>query len=77
MNIINIIKDSIELMDGFRKWTIMLLIFIIAVTFRVKNLISGAEFVSMLNVCGGAFFGANSAEHLSDSFQSWLDKKKV
>ena len=72
-------KDTLSFLNGFRKFTIMLIIIIIAVLFRIFTMISGAELVDLIKVTGVAFFGTNAAEHLIKTTGEWLknmrDKK--
>jgi|TARA_R110000851_G_scaffold293070_6_gene447642 hypothetical protein len=53
-----------EWLVGFRKVTVMLLLIGIGVSFRLADLINGAEFVELLKVTGAAFFASNVGEHI-------------
>lgn len=49
---------------GFRKYSVMLLIIAIAVSFRLTDFISGAEMVELLKVTGAAFMASNMVERI-------------
>lgn len=44
---------------GVRKYSIMLVFITIAITFRIKGLISGSDMTQLLSVTGSAFFASN------------------
>ena len=53
-----------EYLIGVRKFSVMILIIVIAVIFRLTDLISGAEMVELLKVTGAAFMASNVGEHI-------------
>jgi hypothetical protein len=52
-------------LTGFRKFSVMLILISIGVSFRLTNLINGSEMVELLKVTGAAFFAANLVEHVT------------
>lgn len=63
----SLLKRIISTVQGLRKWSIMLLLIIIGVIFRVTNLLSGVEFVALLKGTGIAFFSSNAIEHVKSA----------
>jgi len=53
-----------EYLVGIRKFSVMILIIIIAISFRLTDLISGAEMVELLKVTGAAFMAGNMVERI-------------
>lgn len=56
---------------GYRKVIIMTIIIIVGIVFRPLDLLTGDQFVSLLNTCGIAFFGSNLISKVTKIF----DKK--
>lgn len=68
-------KDALQFLNGFRKFTIMALVLVVGVLFRVWGFVNGAEFVDLLSTTAVAFFGTNAAEHLIKTVGQWLGGK--
>ena len=68
-------KNFIGLLNGYRKFTIYLLLIIVSIVFRLTNFINGAEFVDLLKGTGIAFFATNGVEHMAKTVQEWVKKK--
>jgi hypothetical protein len=51
---------------GFRKFIVALIFFVVMITFRVFDLVSGAEFAETVRFVLIAFMGANFADHIAD-----------
>ena len=66
--IINLIVDN-----GLRKWSIMALVIVIGVVFKLADELNGVEFVSLLKHSVIAFMGANSVEYVGKAIKG---KKK-
>lgn len=62
------IKKVIETIQGLRKWSIMFLLVVVAVIFRITDLLTGLEFVALLKSTAIAFFGSNAVEHAKNVF---------
>jgi hypothetical protein len=71
----NIIDKWIERIRGLRKWSIMVIIIIIGIVFRVLDYVNGVEFVSLLKGIGVAFMASNAIEH-AHYFLSGKSKKE-
>lgn len=55
---------------GFRKYSIMLIMIVIAISFRLTNYINGEEMVELLKVTGAAFMASNMAERIVDAIKA-------
>ena len=71
------LKDVIQFINGFRKWSIMMVLIIVGIVFRVLEFLSGQEMVELLRYTAVAFMAGNSIEHMSRSVIEWVKKKKV
>lgn len=58
------IAELINVIFGFRKFLLMLTLYIVGIAFRIKGLLSGAEMVDLFKSTTIAFMGANGVEHL-------------
>lgn len=58
------IADFINVIFGFRKFLILLALYLIAVVFRCKGLLNGDEMVRLIEPTTIAFIGANGVEHI-------------
>jgi hypothetical protein len=54
-------------MNGTRKWSIMILVILASVAFRVGGLIDGEQWVDLLKFIVPAFMAANLASKFSTS----------
>lgn len=66
MSLLNKIVSTIK---GLRKWSIMFLLVVIGVVFRVNDLLTGVEFVALLKGTAIAFFSSNAVEHVKTVFE--------
>ena len=62
----------IQRIKGLRKWSIMMIVIIVGIIFRVTALISGLEFVGLIKGVAVAFMASNAIEHVREA----LVKKK-
>ena len=69
------IKNLLSFLNGFRKFTIMLLLMVVGISFRISEHISGAEMVDLLKFTVIAFFSANGLEHMTSAVKEWLKNK--
>lgn len=69
------LAEWINIIFGFRKFLVMLIVFIIGVIFRLKGLISGSEMVDMFKAISISFFGANTVEHIVATVQGYVASK--
>ena len=51
-----------QLLFGFRKFLVALLVLTVSIIFRVKSLLNGVEFVDLVKAVTLGFFGTNTAE---------------
>lgn len=61
MSLLNKIIGTIK---GLRKWSIMFILIVISIIFRVNGLLTGIEFVALLKGTAIAFFSSNAIEHI-------------
>ena len=69
------VRYLISVLNGFRKFSIMVLLVNVGVVFRVTDLINGTEFVDLLKGTAIAFFASNAGEHLTNAVITWVKKK--
>lgn len=69
------LKDFIQFLNGFRKFTVMMILVVIGVTFRLSGYLSGAEMVDLLRYSAVAFMSANSIEHMIKGVKEWVKNK--
>lgn len=58
------IIDFLNVVFGFRKFLLMLLLYMVGIIFRVQNLINGSEMVDLFKTTTIAFMSANGVEHI-------------
>jgi uncharacterized membrane protein len=58
------IAELINVIFGFRKFILMMILYIVGIVFRILGLLSGAEMVDLFKATTIAFMGANGVEHL-------------
>lgn len=72
----SLFTDFIQFINGFRKWSIMMILIIIGVSFRITGYLTGTEMVDLLRFTGVAFMSANSVEHIGKAVLEWIKQKK-
>ena len=65
MSFLNKVVNTIK---GLRKWSIMFLLVVVGIIFRVTELLTGVEFVALLKGTAIAFFSSNAVEHVKAAF---------
>jgi len=70
------LAELINIIFGFRKFLLMLLLFIVGITFRLADLVSGAEMVDLFKTTTIAFMGANGVEHLMTTVKDYMGNGK-
>lgn len=58
------IAEIINIIFGFRKFLLMLILYVVGVIFRIKGYLDGAEMVDLFKSTTLAFMGANGVEHI-------------
>jgi len=61
---------------GSRKFLVMLATLLLGASFRICNLISGSDMVSLFSSVGVAFMGANTVEHMFAAAKDWIAAKQ-
>jgi hypothetical protein len=69
------LAELIDIIYGFRKFIAFLLLFVIAIIFRVKSLIDGGQFVDLMKNVALAFFAANGIEHFTEAAKGYFQSK--
>lgn len=69
------IADFLNVIFGFRKFLLLLILYTVGVVFRCKNLVNGAELVDLFKTTTIAFIGANSVEHVVGAAKAYMDAK--
>ena len=64
-------------LQGFRKFLLSLLIIIVSIVFRTKNLLSGLEFVDLVKAIGLGFLGTNSLEGVTAVIKDHLAARRA
>lgn len=67
------LNKLIGTIKGLRKWSIMFLLVVVSIIFRMSGLLTGLEFVALLKGTAIAFFSSNAIEHVKSAF---VKKKK-
>lgn len=69
--------EIINVIFGFRKFFLMLFVMGVAVLFRIKELINGAEMVDLIKHVAIAFMGANGVEHVVGAVSTYMNNKQA
>lgn len=69
------IAELINIVFGFRKFLLMLMLYVVGIIFRVKDLVSGAEMVDLFKTTTIAFMGANGVEHIMTTVKDYVAGK--
>jgi hypothetical protein len=60
---------------GARKFTVIVLLLVVGVWFRVLDYINGREFVDLMSATIVAFMSVNGIEHATSTVKEWLKNK--
>lgn len=69
------IAEFFILLMGFRKLLVMVLLFAIAIWFRLKGLMGGGDVVELLKGTTIAFFSANGIEHFTTMVKDYVTNR--
>lgn len=69
------LAELINVIFGFRKFILMLIVIVVAIIFRINDLVNGAEMVDLIKNVGIAFMGANGVEHIVGAVQTHMANK--
>lgn len=67
--------DTLQFLNGFRKFSVIVLLLITAVIFRITEQINGAEFVDLMKGTVVAYMAFNGIEHMSKSVIEFVKGK--
>lgn len=70
------LAEFINVIFGLRKFILILLVCVIAVIFRIKGLIDGAEMVDLLKTTTICFLGASGVDHIVSSVRNHYSSKE-
>ena len=68
-------KKAIGLLNGFRKYSVQVLILMIGTYFRVAGYLTGQEFVDLIVPISVAFMTMNGLEWAGKTVMKWVDEK--
>ena len=71
------LRDLLAILNGFRKFSIMLLLIVVGIMFRTFDLINGSELVNLLQATAVAFFATNIGEHITSTITTWIKNKNT
>jgi hypothetical protein len=66
------IAEIINVVFGFRKFILMILLFGVGVIFRLKGYVDGGQFVDLMKNTTISFFAANGFEHLTTTVREYI-----
>lgn len=69
------VRNIVSFLHGFRKFTVIAVLMVIGVTFRVTGHITGTEMVELLRYTVVAFMAGNTVEHIGKAVQEWVKGK--
>jgi hypothetical protein len=71
------IAEWINIIFGFRKFMAWLALFLVGIIFRLKGLVSGAEFVDLIKGTFLGFVAANGVEHIMTTVKGVMGDKSA
>lgn len=69
------LKNFLSFLNGFRKFTVMSILVIVAMVFRILGYINGAEMVDLLKDVAVAYMAFNGLEHMTSAVKEWVKGK--
>jgi hypothetical protein len=69
------LAEFLDFLQGFRKFIVMLLLIVVGIVFRLENLISGTDFVTLLQGTAIAFMASNAVENIGSTVKAWIANK--
>lgn len=70
-----VIANVITFFVGTRKLIAWFSLFLVAIIFRIKGMVDGAQFVDLIKATFLGFVAGNSTEHLATTIKSYIDSK--
>lgn len=68
-------SDIVEVLFGFRKLILMLILVGISISFRLTGFLDGQQFVDLMKATTLGFFTANGFEHASLTVRDYMKNK--
>lgn len=69
------LQNAISFLNGFRKFSIMMILVLVGVSFRLSGHLTGQEMVDLLRYTAVAFMAGNGLEHMTKAVVEWVKKK--
>lgn len=69
------LAEFFNLVFGFRKFLAWLALFLVAIVFRLENLVDGSQFTDLMKGTFLAFVGANGVEHIVSVAKDYVNNK--
>lgn len=70
-------KKFLNGLNGFRKWSMVLIFIIISTTLLVLEYIPGTDWMSQMAIIMSAFMATNIGEHIVGAVKDWGESKKI
>lgn len=67
--------EFINSLYGFRKTLLVLILYIVGVSFRLKGLIDGGQLVDLFKGVTVSYLAANSFEHVTETVKTYINSK--
>jgi hypothetical protein len=64
-----------DFFKGSRKFTVIIVLLVISTIFRCFDLLTSADFASLMSAVGVAFMGSNAVEHVLNVAKDWVAAK--
>jgi hypothetical protein len=69
------LSEFFDLLMGFRKLIVFILLLVISATFLLSHNIDGGQWTDLMKAVAVSFFGSNSIEHFTSMVQDHLASK--
>lgn len=65
-------RNAIAFLNGFRKLTVIAVLILVGVIFRLSGHLTGTEMVELLRYTVVAFMAGNTVEHIGKAVTEWV-----
>jgi hypothetical protein len=69
------VAEFINIVYGFRKTLLVLILYVVGILFRLRGLIDGGQMVDLFKGITIAFMTANSFEHMTETVKTYINSK--
>ena|ERR1700734_2302714 len=69
--------EFLEVMQGWRKFTVCFFVLFVSIIFRIKNLVNGEEWADVAKAVALGFFGTNSLEGVTEVLKNHLALRRA